>query len=128
MKPHMRRGILDEAMRWEYGYTCVLTFAIVIGLSLPALGEVINSSPSQTIRGQIVNVEGPYYSVKDSSGREVKLHIDKDTITMDGTALKAGDVITADVTPKGHATFIIKSGPPSDSGQTHSERADTGGK
>ena len=121
---HIRREILDEAMRREYA--CVLTFAVVIGLGLPALGEVLNSSPSQTIRGQIVNVEGPYYSIKDSSGREVKLHIDKDTITMDGTALNTGDVITADVTPKGHATFIIKGGPSSDSGQAHSGRADTG--
>jgi hypothetical protein len=68
------------------------------------------------VRGQIIKVDGQTYVVQDLSGKEVNLHVDSNTMMMDGTKLREGDTITADVTAKGQASYIIP-GPaaPSDS-------------
>jgi hypothetical protein len=80
-------------------------------------GQGLTSSPSQTVRGQVLTLDGAYVYVKDEAGKEVKLHTDQNTMMMDGTKVRPGDTITADVTPTGHATFIIKQdGPPTDKG------------
>jgi hypothetical protein len=47
----------------------------------------------QSIEGEILRVEGNYYVVKDISGKEVRLYIDKNT-KIDGN-LTAGDKIIA---------------------------------
>lgn len=59
-----------------------------------------------------MKVDGQTYVVQDRSGREVKLHVDSSTMMMDGTKLQEGDTITADVTAKGQATYIIPGPPP----------------
>jgi len=89
----------------------IFSLAIVLGLmpSLASLyGQGLVSSPSQTVRGEVVTLDGAYVYVKDAAGKEVKLHTDQNTMTMDGTKVRPGDNVTADVTPTGHATFIIK--------------------
>ncbi len=63
-----------------------------------------------------MKVDGQTYVVQDLSGREVKLHVDSNTMMMDGTKLHEGDTITADVTARGQATYIIP-GPPPSAGQ-----------
>ena len=93
-----------------------LLLAGIMAFSSKSLGEVISASPSQTVRGQIMKVDGQTYIVRDRSGKEIKLHVDSNTMMMDGTKLREGDIITADVTAKGQASYIIP-GPaaPSDS-------------
>lgn len=91
----------------------VYIFSLAIGLGLmPSLaslyGQGLVSSPSQTVRGEVLTLDGAYVYVKDAAGKEVKLHTDQNTMTMDGTKVRPGDNVTADVTPTGHATFIIK--------------------
>ena len=96
----------------------IFSLAIVLGLmpSLASLyGQGLVSSPSQTVRGEVLTLDGAYIYVKDAAGKEVKLHTDQNTMTMDGTKVRPGDNVTADVTPSGHATFIIKQdGPATD--------------
>ena len=62
-----------------------------------------------------MKVDGQTYVVQDRSGREIKLRVDSNTMMMDGTKLQEGDTITADVTAKGQATYVIPGPPLTDS-------------
>lgn len=98
----------------------ILTCTIVLAMAAAgseSLGQGLSASPSQTIRGQIIKVDGQTYVVQDASGKEVRLHVDSNTMMMDGTQLREGDTITADVTAKGQASYIIP-GPAPSQGQT----------
>ena len=101
-------------MRHRTTLSMTLVLAGIVIFSSASLGEVISSSPSETVRGQIMKVDGQTYIVQDRSGREVKLHVDSNTMMMDGTKLQEGDTITADVTAKGQATYVIPGPPLSD--------------
>jgi hypothetical protein len=89
-----------------------LTIVLAVAATSESSGQGLNASPSQTIRGEIMKVDGQTYVVQDVSGKEVRLHVDGNTMMMDGTQLREGDTITADVTAKGQASYIIP-GPPS---------------
>ena len=88
-----------------------LVLAGIVVFSSVSFGEVTSSSPSETVRGRIMKIDGQNYVVQDRSGREIKLHVDSNTMMMDGTKLQEGDTITADVTAKGQATYIIPGSP-----------------
>ena len=64
-----------------------------------------------TVRGDVLSVEeatdGAFYTVRDPSGKEVRLHVSKET-RIDG-ALRVGDKIEAQTNPSGHAVSIEKS-------------------
>jgi hypothetical protein len=96
----------------------ILTLAMVVAVATYASessGQGLSASPSQTVRGQIMKVDGQTYVVRDLSGKEVRLHVDGNTMMMDGTQLREGDLITADVTAKGQASYIIPGPAPSSS-------------
>jgi hypothetical protein len=62
--------------------------------------------PEQIVKGDVLMTEGEFYIVKDITGHEVRLHVNKET-KLDGTVkVKVGDKIEARVTPEGHATSI----------------------
>jgi hypothetical protein len=63
-----------------------------------------SSAAAQTVKGEILKVDGENYTIKDASGKEVRLHVDKTTKTHG--SLKVGDKIEAEATPAGHATSI----------------------
>ena len=96
-------------------FSAIVLLASAAAVGHPAFGEVLSASPSQTVRGQIMKVDGQTYVVQDRSGKEVRLHVDGNTMMMDGTQLREGDTITADVTAKGQASYIIP-GPASSQG------------
>ena len=102
-------------MRHRTTLSMPLVLAGIVAFSSASLGEVISSSPSETVRGRIMKVDGQTYVVQDRSGREIKLRVDGNTMMMDGTKLQEGDTITADVTAKGQATYIIPGPPLTDS-------------
>ena len=64
------------------------------------------SAGAQTVKGDLVKIDGEYYVVKDSTGKEVRLHVDS-TSKIEG-APKAGDKVEAQMNPTGHATSIKK--------------------
>lgn len=99
--------------RKSLAMSMIVVAAIAAGSS-GSFAEVISSSPSTTVRGQIMKVDGQTYVIKDFSGKEVRLHVDGNTMMMDGTKLQEGDTITADVTAKGQASYIIPGPAPSD--------------
>jgi hypothetical protein len=66
------------------------------------------TAPSQngtgTVKGDILDIEGEYFIIKDVTGHDMRLHVDKSTKT-DGVP-KVGEKIQAHVTKEGHATSI----------------------
>jgi uncharacterized protein YdeI (BOF family) len=86
-------------------------FAMVLGFGMASLSFAADmAAPStQTVKGDLLKIDGEFYVVKDTSGKEVRLHVDK-TSQLDGT-FKAGDKIEAQATDKGHASSIKQATP-----------------
>ena len=82
-------------------------FAMIFGVGMASLsfaaGDMAEPS-TQTVKGDLLKIDGEFYVVKDMAGKEVRLHVDK-TSQLDGT-FKAGDKIEAQATDKNHAGSI----------------------
>jgi hypothetical protein len=86
----------------------VLFFSVVfVPLGSTSIGGEVLQSVTTFVRGEILNIDGPYYTIKDQSGREVRLHVDGSTTRGDET-FNVGDHVAADVTPQGHVGLLIK--------------------
>jgi len=87
-------------------------FAMAIGVGMAsfsfAAGDMAEPN-TQTIKGDLLKIDGEFYVVKDTAGKEVRLHVDK-TSQLDGTC-KAGDKIEAQATDNGHASSIKQATP-----------------
>ena len=57
-----------------------------------------------TIKGDVQMIEGEFYFVKDTTGHQVRLHVNNETKLEE--RIKVGDKIEARVTSEGHATSI----------------------
>jgi hypothetical protein len=66
----------------------------------PTLKERITKD---TIKGTLMKMEGEYYWIKDSDGKERKIHVDKST-KMDKVVV--GDMVKAHITDQGHTTTL----------------------
>jgi len=63
------------------------------------------------VKGELMKIEGEFYTVRDAEGKEVRVHVDKRT-KMDG-AFTVGDKVEVNRTLQGHALSVRKaSGPP----------------
>jgi hypothetical protein len=60
---------------------------------------------SKTINGDLLKIEGEFYTVHDKSGHEVRLHVDK-TTKLDGMPFIAGEKVEVQATDKNHALSI----------------------
>ena len=65
-----------------------------------------NQQAASVVKGELLKIQGEFYTVKDQSGSEVRLHVNKDT-KMDG-AVNVGDKIEAERTSADHAISIKK--------------------
>ena len=66
----------------------------------PTLGERFTKD---TIKGTLMKMDGENYSIKDSDGKETKIHVDKST-KLDKVVV--GDKVKAYITDKGHTTTL----------------------
>jgi hypothetical protein len=66
----------------------------------PTLKERITKD---TVKGTLMKMEGDYYWIKDTDGKEVKVHVDKST-KLDKVVV--GDQVKAYITDKGHTTTL----------------------
>ena len=66
----------------------------------PTLGERFTKD---TIKGTLMKMDGEYYSIKDTDGKESKIHVDKST-KLDKVVV--GDRVKAYITDRGHATTL----------------------
>jgi hypothetical protein len=95
----------------------LLAFAAILSVGMARLtyaaepmaapGEMA-APGSQAIKGDLLKIDGEFYVVKEMSGKEVRLHVDK-TSKLEGT-FKAGDKIEAQASDKGHALSIKPAG------------------
>ena len=88
----VRAGDKIEAQVTEKGHALSITKPLVADAQIPG---------PQTVKGDVLKMDGEFYIVKDMTGKEVRLHVDQ-TTELQG-AVKAGDKIEAQVTEKGHA-------------------------
>jgi hypothetical protein len=66
----------------------------------PTLGERFTKD---TIKGTLMKMDGEYYSIKDTDGKESKIHVDTST-KLDKVVV--GDKVKAYITDRGHATTL----------------------
>lgn len=81
----------------------LFVIALILSAGMASLSYAAGkmAAPSQTVNGDVLKIEGEFYTVHDMAGHEVRLHVDK-TTQLEG-AFKAGDKVEAQVTDKGHA-------------------------
>ncbi len=92
---------MNRLFGWLVLVAVVLSFGTV---TLTYAGDPPAAKSAKIVQGEVLRIDGEFYVVKDASGKEVRLHVDKDT-RLDG-APKAGDRIEAQATADGHATSI----------------------
>ena len=66
----------------------------------PTLGERFTKD---TVKGTLMKMDGEYYWIKDTDGRETKIHVDTST-KLDKVVV--GDKVKAYITDKGHTTTL----------------------
>jgi len=80
---------------------------IVVGAFLyamtPATVGAASAQP-KTFDGDVLKIEGEYYTIHDTAGHEVRVHVDK-TTALDGS-FKVGDHVQVQMTEKAHALSI----------------------
>ncbi|MGH7231969.1 MAG: hypothetical protein ACREJU_11520 [Nitrospiraceae bacterium] len=100
----MKRGITSAVI-----VACI--GLIAFGTPAPAVqkeGETGNGQPSAlTVKGEVLKHEGDTLTMK-SAGKEIHLHIGKDTVIpgLEGAKFIPGDKIVAEVTTDGHAKSV----------------------
>jgi hypothetical protein len=104
--------------------TGVLLFVAALGLTVGIAvlvvaedktsgGGPVNPGQGQGFRivqGEVLKMEGNTYLVRDETGQEVRLTVNKDSKVT--TAFEVGDRIVAQVSDEGIVTLINKSSPP----------------
>ena len=88
-----------------------LAFAAILSVGMAPLtsaAEEMAAPDSMIVKGDLLRIDGEFYVVKDTSGKEVRLHVDG-TSKLEGT-FKAGDKIEAQASDKGHALSIKPAG------------------
>ena len=85
----------------------LFVFATILSVGMASLsyaaGDMAAES-TQTVKEDLLKIDGEFYVVKDMAGKEIRLHVDK-TTTLDG-AIKAGDKLEAQATEKNHAVSV----------------------
>src|SRR4026207_1462192 len=66
----------------------------------PTLGERFTKD---TVKGTLMRMDGEYYWVKNTDGKEIRLHVDAST-KLD--KVKQGDRVKAYITDEGHTTTL----------------------
>lgn len=86
-----------------------LTMSGAQTLAVQKEGETGDAQPAlQTITGEVLKHEGESLIIKDPHGREIRLHVGKDTIIpgLPGARFKPGDTVEADITTDAHAKAV----------------------
>jgi hypothetical protein len=85
----------------------LFAFAVIFSVGMAsysyAAGDMAAPS-TQTVNGDLLKIDGEFYVVKDMTGKEIRLHVDK-TTALDGV-IKVGDKLEAQATEKKHAASI----------------------
>jgi ribosomal protein S1 len=83
-------------------HIALFVFTLIGSIGIATLSY---AAGSKIVEGDVLKIEGEFYTVHDTAGHEVRLHVDK-TTQLEGT-FKVGDKVEAHVTDKGHARSIM---------------------
>ena len=88
----------------------VLAILCVFGLTTVSF---VQSAPtinegSPVIQGTLMEIDGPFYVIMDSSGKEQRVHVDKSTMIIG--KVQPGAQVKAEVTKDGHASAVMTVG------------------
>jgi len=84
-------------------FIALFGFTLISSIGIATLSYAVGS---RIVEGDVLKIEGEFYTVHDMAGHEVRLHVDK-TTHLEGDTFKAGDKVEAHVTDQGHARSII---------------------
>jgi len=73
----------------------------------------MSTAGGQSVKGELVKIDGENYTVKDKSGQEVRFVVDKET-KLQGQ-IKEGDAIEAKIAQDGTADYVKKASEKRDS-------------
>jgi exosome complex RNA-binding protein Csl4 len=86
--------------------TVVAAISLLLSIAVDAISQTPGrSSPAaDVVHGDVLNIEGDTYTIKDVTGHEVHLRVDAQTQHED--RIKVGDKVEAQVSSDGHAVTI----------------------
>ena len=95
-------------MRRQHLISALIVLGITLGLgpTMAGAGEVLQSATS-FVRGEILRIDGPEWTIRDQSGREVRLRVDGSTTKAEDN-FQVGDHVAVDMTPQGRAGLMVK--------------------
>jgi hypothetical protein len=67
--------------------------------------------PGKDVKGEILRIEGENFVVRESSGAEVRMHVDSSTEKRSSLIPKVGEHVLAKVDAKGHAISFFTDAP-----------------
>ena len=88
----------------------VLTLLCIFGLTTASF---VQSAPTAkegnpVVQGTLMKIDGPFYVIKDNTGKEQRVHVDKSTLIIGKIHL--GAKVKAEVTKDGHASALKEVG------------------
>ena len=89
-----------------------ILFAMTVSLGMTPIISVAAESAApgpQSVSGDLLKIEGEFYTVHDTAGHETRVHVDK-TTKLDGT-FKTGDRVEAQITDKNHTLSMRHANP-----------------
>lgn len=87
-------------------FLSVLAIFCVLGLTTATF---VQSAPtpktsSPVVQGTLMEIDGSFYVIMDSSGKEQRVHVDKSTLIIG--KVEPGSQVKAEVTKAGHASAV----------------------
>jgi hypothetical protein len=95
---------VSPARRFMLSLGQVAVMLVVMAGQVPAESVGSSGSVANVIRGDVLNIEGDTYTIKDMSGHEVSLRVNGETKHED--RIKVGDKVQAQVGSDGTAQSI----------------------
>ena len=88
----------------------VLAILCVFGLTTASFVQSAptNKESSPVVQGTLMEIDGPFYIIMDSSGKEQRVHVDKSTMIIG--KVQPGAKVKAEVTKDGHASAVTTVG------------------
>ena len=84
----------------------MLAILCVFGLTTGSFVQSAPTSPegSPVVQGTLMEIDGSFFVIMDSSGKEQRVHVDKSTMIIG--KVQPGAKVKADVTKDGHAFAV----------------------
>jgi hypothetical protein len=99
-------GQMREKALLSSSVILVAAISLVLSITLDAISQTPgrSSAAAEVVHGDVLNIEGDTYTIKDVTGHEVNLRVDGQTQHED--RIKVGDKVEAQVASDGHAETI----------------------